>query len=72
MNITVKPKALTPTQIQMLRRLMVVAGQELIQMANSKKLPDQWGEIGCTTYGIEAMAAVYNQMAADGMLPKRG
>lgn len=65
-----KPKTLTPKQIAMLRRFMLIVSAELAQMANSPKLPDQWGELGCTSYTIDAMAAIYDLMVADKLLPE--
>lgn len=64
-------KTLTPKQLAMLRRYLLIVGGELKTMANSEKLPDQWGELGCTTYTLDAMAAVYDLMVADKLLPQR-
>lgn len=41
-------------------------------MSKSEKLPDQWGEIGSSSYTMAAMAAVYDLMAKDGLLPAEG
>jgi hypothetical protein len=68
-----KLKALTPAEVAKLRRFLHIVGQELVSIASSSTLPDQWDvNMGVTSYTTEAVETIYKQMAADGLLPKRG
>jgi hypothetical protein len=63
---------LTKRQTDTLRRLMIIAGQELITMANSECLPDKWDiNLGLSSFTIAAKDAVWNEMIHNGMLPPR-
>lgn len=62
---------LLPRELAALRRILHIVGQELITMAASEKLPDQWGELGLMSYTIEAQAAVYDQLVADKIIKER-
>lgn len=63
---------MTQKQLNSLRRLLNLVGHELQTMATSDKLPDQWGELNLTSYTLQAMAAVWNQLVDDKIIPPRG
>lgn len=65
------PKTLTKRQQDMLRRFLHMAANELLEIATTPKLPDQWYETSTTTYAHAAVRGLYDQMAADGLLPPR-
>lgn len=63
-------QVMTKKQQAALRRMLHIVGQELVAMAASEKLPDQWDENeGYTSYTVDAKNTVYFAMRKDGIVP---
>lgn len=64
-------KTLKPAEVQRLRRFLHMVGHELLTTAKNDAMPDQWDEISNCQWTMAAIVAIYDQMAVDGLLPKR-
>lgn len=65
-------RVMTKRQEQAMRRLLIIAGQELASLANSPVMPDNWRDVGATNYCFVALDAIQAQLVKDGVIPPEG